>query len=285
MFSRKEVFIQVLKTFFITCLFLYFITCLCGCFASMFLCTMCVQCQRWPGECIRSPGPGVQKEWAMIWVLEIKPRSSSRTGRTLNAESSLQHLKWAFLIAPHSQHCLCFQITVVKEGKKKLIEFNILFFSCLTRKYLFKPKISVLMIKQRQFLSIKKNKNWTKILKVNALSNGYIKSGHYRSSKKWPVGHHKFSLAYLWTYTKGWVCPKAKLEGSFYFVLFLLFCVLVVVLVNGNDQECAGHRRKLALLNSLPSIWKTNILVSVFHHIDNCSEAKDISQEEDTQRS
>jgi hypothetical protein len=40
------------------------------------------------------------------------------------------------------------------------------------------------MIKQRQFLSIKKNKNWTKILKVNALSNGYIKSGHYRSSKK-----------------------------------------------------------------------------------------------------
>ena len=68
-------------------------------------------------------------------------------------------------------------------------------------------------------------------------------------------------------------------------VLFLLFCVLVVVLVNGNDQECAGHRRKLALLNSLPSIWKTNILVSVFHHIDNCSEAKDISQEEDTQRS
>ena len=79
--------------------------------------------------------------------------------------------------------------------------------------------------------------------------------------------------------------PVCVHEPVCVYFLFLLFCVLVVVLVNGNDQECAGHRRKLALLNSLPSIWKTNILVSVFHHIDNCSEAKDISQEEDTQRS
>lgn len=72
-------------------------------------------------------------------------------------------------------------------------------------------------------------------MKVNVFSNGYIKFGYYRFLKKWFVGYYKFSFVYLWIYIKGWVCFKVKLEGSFYFVLFLLFCVFVVVLVNGND--------------------------------------------------